>query len=85
MSMNSPLMNLRTIQTEQELRLRRLEEKSELAEFMRRNGTTQDPKPGVMQRLGMCGGFLRRGLARFGRASAQGANPVGEFLTSPES
>ena len=84
MSMNSPLRNLRTIQTEQELRLRRLEEKSELAEFMRRNGTTQDPKPGVMQRLGMCVGFLQRGLARLGRPSEQGANPVGEFSTSPE-
>lgn len=64
MSMNSPLMNLRTVQTEQALRLRRLEEKSELAEFMRRDGTAQDPKPGVMQRLGAFGGFLQRGLAR---------------------
>jgi hypothetical protein len=82
--MNSPLLNLRTIQTEQELRLRRLEEKSEIAEFMRRNGMAQDPKPGVMQRLGMRGGFLQRGLARFGRPAERGANSVGEFMTSTE-
>ena len=84
MSMNSPLMNLRTIQTEQELRLRRLEEQSEIAEFMRRDGMTQDPKPGVMQRLGMRGGFLQRAVARLAGVSGQRADSMGEFLTSPE-
>jgi hypothetical protein len=62
MSMNSPLMNLRTIQIEQELRLRRLEEKSEIAEIMQRYDAAHGPKPGVWRGLGG-GGLLQRMVA----------------------